>query len=483
MRATRKAAGALFDNPVLLGTLTILVVSIAVYLSYIAENGLPFVPTYEINVDVASAGQLIKNADVRIGGARVGQVLTITPEPATKAWPHPFARLGLTLDSGLAPLPADTHYRIRLASVLGGNYVEIVPGHDRHGGLADGGTFTLSTNKRQNHDLGFVDLDQAFRTFGPKTQAGLRGSLAGLGTAVAGRGAQVNDSIVSLDELMGPLQNLLGLLQAPDTRLSDFIAGLSATTGALAPVAPTIDSLLNTSATTFLALDRSSLGATLDQLPPTESLATGVLTRSQPVLADAARIVQALKPGARLLPTAADSVDRVVTAATPVFKKAPILASDLQSAVVAVDAVATDPASSETFKVLGSSDLGTLGASAFLGLGAILRTVSSAQFACNVAGLWVRNFASALSEGDSAGGWLRFSPILDLNQEFQAGTPASDLHLNSYPIEDSSQCQAGNEVYSAGQLIGNPPRTSTVVDDTTPPPGVLERGRNAGLVP
>ena len=57
---------------------------VAVYLSYIAENGLPFVPTYNINVDVANAAELVKNADVRIGGARVGQVLTITPEPATK---------------------------------------------------------------------------------------------------------------------------------------------------------------------------------------------------------------------------------------------------------------------------------------------------------------------------------------------------------------------------------------------------------------
>lgn len=483
MRASRKAASALFDNPVLLGTLTILAVSMAVYLSYIAENGLPFVPTYEINVDVANAGQLIKNADVRIGGARVGQVLTITPEPATRAWPHPFARLGLALESSLAPLPSDTRYQVRLASVLGGNYLEILPGHARHGGLADGGTFRLSTNKHVNHDLGFVDLDQAFQTFGPRTRAGLRGSLAGLGTAVAGRGAQVNDSIVSLDELMGPLQNVLGLLAARDTRLPDFIDGLAATTGALAPVAPTVDSLLQASATTFSALTRPSLGTTLDQLPATESEATDVLARSQPVLAESVGIVQALKPGARLLPVAANGVDQVVNAATPVFKKTPKLAAALQSAAVAVDAVATDPASAQTFKVLGFSDLGTLGASAFLGLGAILRSVSTAQFACNVAGLWVRNFASSLSEGDSAGAWLRFSPLLDISQTFQSAAPAADLHLNYYPVEDSSQCQAGNEVYTPGQLIGNPQRTSTVVDDTAPPPGVLERGRKAGLVP
>ena len=51
--------------------------------------------------------------------------------------------------------------------------------------------------------------------------------------------------------------------------------------------------------------------------------------------------------------------------------------------------------------MLGANDLGTFGASAFVGLGAILNAVAPAQFACNVAGLWARNFASALSEGDA----------------------------------------------------------------------------------
>ena len=93
VRSSRSAAGDVFDNPILVGTITLLIVVVAVYLSYIAENGLPFVRTYNINVDVQNGSELVKNADVRVGGARVGQVLKISPEPATNAWPHPFARL------------------------------------------------------------------------------------------------------------------------------------------------------------------------------------------------------------------------------------------------------------------------------------------------------------------------------------------------------------------------------------------------------
>src|SRR5437588_5464745 len=118
MHRPRRAASEMFNNPILVGTVTILVVLVAVYLSYIAENGLPFVPTYRVNIDVANASELIKNADVRVGGARVGQVLTITPEPATAGYPHPYAQLGLALQKSIQPLPPDTKYQVRLASVL-----------------------------------------------------------------------------------------------------------------------------------------------------------------------------------------------------------------------------------------------------------------------------------------------------------------------------------------------------------------------------
>ncbi len=485
MRQPRSAFSDVFNNPILIGTITILIVIVAVYLSYIAENGLPFVSTYNINVDVANAAELVKNADVRIGGARVGQVLTITPEPATKQWPHPFARLGLALQSSLDPLPRDTHYQVRLASVLGGKYVEIIPGTSTAPGLPDGGTFTLSTNPARNHNIPFVDLDTAFATFGPKTQRGLRNVIAEFGNAVAGRGAQLNEATVSLRALLGPLESVLNVLADPNTRFSQFVSGLAATTGALAPVAPTLSSLLSDTATTFQALDTAALGQTIDQLPGTESLGTTVFTQALPVLTETASIVQSFKPAAALLPQAAQQLDKILVSATPVFKQVPPVANELQSTLAAVDALARDPAATQTFEVLGSTDLATFGSSAFIGLGAILDTVAQAQFACNVAPLWARNFDSALTEGDSTAAWLRFGPVLDLagGEMFAADKPSPDLHLDFYPKENSSECQGANDVYRGTQLIGDPGPSSTVVDNTSPPPGVLAKGRKAGLVP
>ncbi len=185
------------------------------------------------------------------------------------------------------------------------------------------------------------------------------------------------------------------------------------------------------------------------------------------------------------MPVAVDRLDAIVRTATPVFRRVPRLASALNAALGAVERLASDPASRQSFKLLGSSDLATFGASGFVGLGAILHAIAPAQFACNVAGIWIADFASEASEGDSAGTWLRFAPLLDpsLGLSLEASTPDPRLHVNFHPIENSSQCQAGNEGYTAGQLIGNPPTTGKTVPNTTPPAGVLQRGTAAGLVP
>jgi virulence factor Mce-like protein len=489
MRGMRRSALDVFDNPVLVGAVTILVVMVAVYLSYIAENGLPFIPTYNVKVEVQNAGELVKNASVRIGGARVGQILTITPEPANKQYKQPYAQLGLSLEKSLEPLPANTKYQVRLSSVLGGQYLELIPGTEtgpHPATVPDGGTLALTDNPKTNHNIPYVDLSTAFDTFGPKTQAGIRSATNQLGDAFAGRGNDFNDGIHNTRLLIGPLENLLRLFAAPSTDLSGFVTGLAATTGALAPVAPTFSALLADGATTFNALQNSNLGGAIDQLPSTESLATTVLNNADPVLSDAAVIIRDLRPGAKLLPSTGKRLDVLLRAAPPVFRALPPVATGIEQALGATRKLAEDPASTEVFHVLGTNDLGTAGSSALIGLGAILNSVAPEQFACNIAGLWVANFQSAISEGDGVSAWLRFSPVIDGAELTEASKPSNDLHTNYYPVENGQQCQAGNEVYSGSQSIGNPGTTAgynAATMNTSPPAGVLAEGQKVGLVP
>jgi virulence factor Mce-like protein len=485
MRSPRAAFSSIFDNPVLVGTVTILVVMVAVYLSYIAENGLPFIPTYAVNVQVADGGELNKNVPVRIGGARVGQVLKITAEPADNHYDHPYAQLELAIDKSLEPLPANTHYQVRLSSVLGGQYIELFPGTKTKGvgTIPDGGTLAITNNAKTNHNIGYVDISQAFDVFGPKTQAGIRLVSQGLGDAFAGRGTQLNDAITSTSKLLGPLQRVLNIFSAPSTQLANFIDGLDATTSAIAPESTTLTELLANAASTFNAVDVKALGTTLDDLPSTEVVATNTLTKATPVLTKLASITQALRPAAQYLPTAASRLDQILRAAPPTLRLLTSVSPELTGGFNSGATLAADPASTEAFTVLGVNDLGTTGSSAFIGLGAILNTVEQAQDYCNAAGLWVRNFASALSEGDSTGNWLRTSSLIDADELTQSATPSSDLHINANPVEGPGGCQAGNESYSGTTNFNHPTATSTTVDNTTPPDGVLQQGINAGLVP
>src|SRR2546423_8985597 len=78
MARTRPTA-SLFGSPVLIGALTVLIVIVAVFLAYNANQGLPFVPTYQLKVQVPSAANLVPGNEVRIGGHRIGAVDSIRP--------------------------------------------------------------------------------------------------------------------------------------------------------------------------------------------------------------------------------------------------------------------------------------------------------------------------------------------------------------------------------------------------------------------
>src|SRR5262249_2405732 len=68
----RNRNGGIALSPVLVGAVTVLVIIVAVFLAYNANNGLPFVSTYDLKARVPNADALVKANEVRIGGARVG---------------------------------------------------------------------------------------------------------------------------------------------------------------------------------------------------------------------------------------------------------------------------------------------------------------------------------------------------------------------------------------------------------------------------
>lgn len=466
MRRRPPIAETLAANYVLIGALTVLMVSIAVFISYNAGQGLPFLPTYDVSVDVPNAAKLTRGSDVRIGGSRIGHVLEIRGMPAEEGG-EPFARLKLRLDES-QELPLDSRIAIRPGSLLGAKYVDVVPG-EADDALQPGGVLDI-----ENTDVG-VELDEAFNVFDNETAQGVRGVITGLGDALAGRGPALNETIVSAGELVGPLERVMRNLADEDTRLARLIRGTAAAAEAFEPVADELGTLFDDGATTLEAIDRAgpALGETLRELPRTEIAGTTALRAINPVLRDAAFIAREIRPGSRFLPTAIPRLDASVRAGIPALRAGPGALRELGRVADSLTGLSNGSAPEALRQLIAT----------MTSLDTSLEVIAPAQTVCNGLGVWTRNTTSSISEGDDLGGWFRMIPVIDTSQIFQQSSPSPNLHVTPYPNQTAQECEAGNEEFVPGRQIGNPPGNQPArTEETSPPAGVRELAEGADLL-
>jgi virulence factor Mce-like protein len=451
----RRRVPAAFESPLLVGSVILAVGLIGVILSYNANKGLPFAPTYQVFVDVPDAAELTAaNSEVRIRGTRVGLVKEIRAMPPRGSRPA-FARLSLALDPGVPRLPVDSQVDVRPRSVLGAKYLEVIPGRSRRT-LAEGGLLPVSRARA------VVEFDEAFNVFDRETAAGLRNSVTVMGDALAGRGEALNRSALTVRRMLGPMQQVMATFADPATDLEGFIRGAAATMRALVPVSHTFARMIDRGATTLAAIDvaRGRFGETIEELPETEIVTIRAARTINPVLDDAAAIAREIRPGSELIkPTSRDLAD-AVDVAIPVLERTPPLAKRLDEGLKALDVLVRNTRANDVLDGLYA---------ATTTLRSTLHDVAPAQTRCNVLGLYGRNLTSVVTEGDADGTWLNNLLIADFEQTFQSKEPAANLHLNFYPHENDRECEAGNEPFEPGQRIGNPPgRQSSHVPNSGP---------------
>ena len=401
-------------------------------------------------------------------------MLTITPEPATKAWPHPFARLGLSLQRGLEPLR--DRYPLPGATRLGAGR-QLRRDHSRPQPPARGsptaGRSRSTPIPRLNHDLPFVDLDSALATL----RAADPGGPARLARRARGRGGRAGGAAQRRDRLRARSARTAGQHPHAACRAGHAPAGLPQRAGR----------------------DHRGAGAR----GPDGQLAAGRrrhdLRGADPQLAAARRstscrrprrsaprccgvpspcwprqraIVQALKPSAALLPEAARRLDAVVTAATPVFRQAPRLAAVLTGAAAAIDALARDPAAAPDLQGARGQrprharrvGLRRPGGDPAVGLERTVRLQRGRAVGAQLRLLAERGgqqrhlaalHADPQRRADASS--RRPRPRICTSTTTRSRTPAS-----ARPATRSTR---------GAQLIGNPPTTSRTVDNTSPPPG------------
>ena len=383
----RRSRSSIVANPTLVGTVSVLVAVVAVWLAYNANNGLPFVPTTRVDVQMVNGSNLIKGSEVREGGYRVGVVHEMRPVPL------PGGRTGaeavLRLDDQTGRLPVDTRFVVRARGAIGSKYLDIVRGRARRK-LPDGATVGP-----ERTTIG-VDLDQALSIFDAPTRRGVRGGLLGLGNGFAGRGADVHAAIERFPRLLRLAAPVMANLAAEETELGGFVRGAAAATGALAPVARTQAQLFTPMADTFAALSRDerALEDTIAETPPTLAAGTAALRRTRPVLQHAAALARSLEPTTATVRAALPAINRGLVPLPTALEQTPPLAGEVRDAAGALRALAADPATNTALRALTATATTLLPQARFYG---------PAFTVCRIPQLWLQFVPDVLDAPDPTG--------------------------------------------------------------------------------
>jgi virulence factor Mce-like protein len=464
----RGRGGGIAGNPVLIGAATVLVVIVAVFLSYNANQGLPFVPTYQLKAQVPSAANLVRGNDVRIGGTRVGSVDDIDVEQRDDG--TNIAVLSLALERSVAPLPKDSTVLIRPRSALGLKYVELTRGTSDEG-FEDGDTIPVTSATPTP-----VEFDEFTNMFDADTRAGIQANLRGFGDAFAGRGASLNQAIGALRPLLRDIIPVARNLSSEQTNLTRFVVTLAKAARIVAPAA-------ESQARLFVNLDRTF--AALRDVAPfiQESITEGPATleagirdfpTQRPFLANTEALFRELRPAARALRAGAPDLADALEIGTPTLRRLPAFNERLAALLSELERFAQDPLVPRGIRAL--TDTMQL-------LNPTLQYVAPAQTTCNYIALFFRNISSLLSEGDVNGTWQRFIIVAAPDGPNSEGGPSSapangpsvdnHLHTNPYPNTAAPgqppECEAGNEPYLRGRTVtSNVSGTQQAATEGTP---------------
>ena len=383
----RRSTQSAFTNPVLVGAVTVLVALVALFLAYSANQGLPFVPTRELRVDIADGSDLVVGNDVREGGFRIGLVSEVKPVQLPTG--AVGAQLLLKLDKSNGSVPVDSTASILPRSVLGLKYVELQKGTSSRL-IADGGILPLT------HTSVPVQFDDVFKTFDPKTRTAIQKALVGAGDVLASRGSSLNDTIASLPGLLGHLRPVAQYLSDPRTGLTRFFDDLNLFVGAVAPVAGVNARLFGEAATTFAAITRdpNAYSQTIARSPGALATGTDSLRTQQPLLVDLTTFGSNLSPAAGELRSALPNINPAIEAGTRTLIRTPSLNRGLQGVMNALKKLALAPGTNIAINAL-SDTTSTLNP--------MIRYLGPYQTVCDYWNYWWTNLSEHISQPTSYG--------------------------------------------------------------------------------
>src|SRR5690242_11317931 len=326
----------LASNPILVGAVTVLVTTVAVFLAHNANHGLPVVPTTTVTVQIANGANLVKGNEVRSGGSRVGVVSDM--RPVTLPTGSSGAEVTMELDKSYGDVPRDSTVRIRPRSALGLKYVELTRGTSRQ-------SFQSGDVLPESQASASTELDDVFKMFDKKTRKAEQENLQGFGDALAGRGQDLGRTLEELPGFMQSLEPVMATLSEPDTDLRGFVRELGDAARIIAPVSKQNAALFTSMADTFEALGRDpqALKDLIAKSPSTMDTAIASFKVQQPFLDDVTAFSRDFSGATHELRGALPALNGAVKVGTPVQRRLPTLNDETRKTLNTLRDVAEQP--------------------------------------------------------------------------------------------------------------------------------------------
>jgi virulence factor Mce-like protein len=315
---------------------------------YVTAGGrLPFAGhLYTVTAELQDPQGLLKHADVRAAGVKVGSVGNITNVATRDGM---ITDVQMQLDGSYAPIYRDATVLVRQKTLVGENYIQITRGLAQDGKLPDGGTLPLS------HDLESVPIDKILGALTPPVRSEVRTDLQSLGAGLNREGLHLNQFLGALQPTVYNGGAVLQALNDQRAQLSDVVVQTGVVMQAIANRTQDLRRLITGGMQTAQAVAGrdTALAHSLVDLPSTLAQARTSVTTLAAFSGLATPVISNLRVGVRnlgpvvrdLQPTAAaarrlfDDLPAFLRVANPLLAKLKGFSSAAQPAIPGIEAL------------------------------------------------------------------------------------------------------------------------------------------------
>lgn len=275
---------------------------------------------HTINARLSAALQMAPGQEVRVAGAKVGEVERVRSEGGG-------AVVTFTVSDDAWPLSRDTRLRLRWGSTVPyqGRFVQLLPGREGGSQLADGDTLSGAQVSAP------VEFDQVYAIVNRATRPRIRSLMQSLADVLPSRQPQVRTALDRSGRGVSATADLFDEIAQDQVALRTLVATGARATTAISREDPALRDLVTGAAGTFdeFAAQSAPIVKALTQAPGTLQRARGGLRRLEQSLPGLTSLVRDIGPGAEQLRVTAPVMRVALDRLTDV---APVAAQALRQA-------------------------------------------------------------------------------------------------------------------------------------------------------